>query len=91
PKMELAKHIREREREGEDNEYASDEMLSANDIDSEATIDYDLSDSMMVESIQKQQTKGRKPKILGHKTGKSAKKDRNAKFKTLFSAIAGMF
>ena len=34
-----------------ENAYASDEMLSESDADSEATIDYDFSDPVMVEEV----------------------------------------
>ena len=67
PKMELAKRIRECERRIEDNADASDEMPTASDVDSEATIDYYLADSMMIEGSQKQQTEGVKRRNIDHK------------------------
>ena len=87
--MELAKRIRERERRIEDNADASDGMLAASDVDS--TIDYDLSDSMMVKRIQKQQTEGVKLRNLDHEMRRRNKKAKNTKIRTLLSAIAGMF
>ena len=54
PKMELAKRIRARElREQDEQAYASEEMQSASDAESEATIDYDISDSMLIDEVQK--------------------------------------
>ena len=92
PKMELAKRIHERElRENAENAYTSDEMLSESDADSEATIDYDFSDSMMFEGVQKCQSEYEKHKKSDRKERHRSKKDRNERFKTLFSAIAGMF
>ena len=90
-KMELAKRIRECERRIEDNVDTLDGMLTASDVDSEATIDYDLSDSMMVEGIQKQQTEGVKLRNLDHEMRRRNKKAKNTKIRTLLSAIAGMF
>ena len=66
-------------------------MLSESDADSEATIDYDFSDSMMVEGVQKCQSEYEKHKKSDRKERHRSKKDRNERFKTLFSAIAGMF
>lgn len=66
-------------------------MLTASDADSEATIDYDLSDSMMVEEIQKCRGDGKNPKETLVKKTRKSKHYRDAKFKALFSAIAGMF
>ena len=66
-------------------------MLTASDADSEATIDYDLSDSMMAEEIQKCKEDGTNPKETLVKKTKKSKHFCDAKFKALFSAIAGMF
>ena len=91
PKMELAKRIREHERRTEDNADASDGMLTASDVDSEAIIDYYLADSMMGEGIQKQQTAGVKLRNIDHKMRRRNEKAKNTKIRTLLSAIAGMF
>ena len=94
PTMEFTKRIRERKlrelRENKENAYASDEMLSASDVDSKATIDYDFSDSMMVEEVQKHQSECGAHKKNYQKERPRSKKDRNMKSRTLFSAIAGM-
>lgn len=90
PKMELAKRIRERELR-ENNACTSEEMPSASDVDSEATVDYDLTDSILIEEIKKYQAEDDKVDKNGLKSKKKTKKGRNVKFSTLFSAIANMF
>ena len=91
PKMELTKRIRERElREQDEQAYASEEMQSADDADSDATIDYDLSDSMLIEGVQKVATESEGVKRTRSKRTQRSKKNQNLKLRTLLSAIAGM-
>ena len=91
PKMELTKCIRERElREQDEQAYASEEMQSADDEDSDATIDYDLSDSMLIEGVQKVATESEGAKQTRSKRTQRSKKNQNLKLRTLLSAIAGM-
>ena len=91
PKMELAKRIRARElREQDEQAYASEEMQSASDAESEATIDYDISDSMLIDEVQKCASQVTGAKIFKSKKSSRSKKDQSVKLKTLLSAIAGM-
>ena len=91
PKMELAKRIRARElREQDEQAYASEEMQSASDAESEATIDYDISDSMFIDEVQKCASQVTGAKIFMSKKSSRSKKDQSVKLKTLLSAIAGM-
>ena len=91
PKMELAKRIRARElREQDEQAYASEEMQSASDAESEATIDYDISDSMLIDEVQKCASQVTRAKIFKSKKSSRSKKDQSVKLKTLLSAIAGM-
>lgn len=59
--------------------------------ESEATIDYDLSGSMMIEEILKRKNKHKKRRTLDHETRKKLSKDINAKYRILFNAIDGFF
>ena len=96
PLMELAKRLKAREcREAEEKAPMSSESNSpsdTSDTESMGTIDYELSDSMLVDQV----------KALSAETSvgtkrlakvKRSKRDREmkGKFRTLFSAIAEMF
>ena len=102
--MELAKRLRERKRgekednqgpeehlESEENAYASDDMHSLSGADSEATVNYDQSDSMIVEEVTTYVPPRVKPETVRSKTGAKSRGDQKVKVKTLLNAIAGMF
>ncbi|MCG8045975.1 MAG: RNase H-like domain-containing protein [Candidatus Thiodiazotropha endolucinida] len=92
PKMELAKRVHDRElRENAENAFASEEMQTASDADSEATIDYDPSDAIMIDEIRKCQATVGKDEKNDLRRKKKTKKGRNTKVKTLLSAIASLF
>ena len=65
----------------------SDDVGASSDTDSVKTIDYDWSDSIMVEGVQNPSPDSGKPRKRSYRS----RKDREDKMKTLFSAIAGMF
>ena len=57
----------EEHRESEENAYASDDMYSLSGADSETTVDYDQSDSMMVEEVKTSVPQRVKPEIVRSK------------------------
>ena len=104
PLMELATWLRERKRrekednqgpeehcESEENAYASDDMHSLSGADSEARVDYDQSDSVIVEEVTTYVPPRVKPEIVRSKTRTRSRGDQKVKVKTLLNAIAGMF
>ena len=88
PLMELSKRLKNREsRVAAGDPRMSDDVDASSDTDSVKTIDYDWSDSMMVEGVQNPSPDSGKPRKRSYRS----RKDREDKMKTLFSAIAGMF
>ena len=99
PPMELALRLREQKmREEEENivhdnaghAYASDDMRSLDESDSDATVDYDYSDSMMVNEVKTHLPKEENTEIIRSKRLKKSKSE-SAQVKTLLNAIAGLF
>ncbi|MET0106092.1 MAG: hypothetical protein ABW072_13265, partial [Sedimenticola sp.] len=89
PKMELSKRIRERElRERDEQANASEEMLSDSNVSSDATIDYDIHGSMVIDQVQT--FKAKKNKQSKSTKAQTASKKQKDKLKTLLSAIAGV-
>ncbi|MEW8548330.1 MAG: DDE-type integrase/transposase/recombinase, partial [Candidatus Thiodiazotropha sp.] len=102
PLMELAARLRARKRrenetsesgnhESEDNAYASEDMHSLSGSDSEATVDYDYMDSMMVVQVHNCLQKKETPEAVRARKLKRTCKDKSKQFRTLFNAIAEFF
>ena len=102
--MELASRLRGRERrekeenevpensrESEENAYASSDMHSLSGSDSEATVDYDYSDSMLVNEVEHRLQKKETPETIRIKNQKQSEQGRKTQVKTLLNAIAGFF
>ena len=104
PLMELATRLRERKRRGkednqgpeehrefEENAYASDDRHSLSWADSEATVGYDQSDSMIVQEVTTSVPPRVKPEAVRSKSRTRSRGDQKLKVKTLLNAIARMF
>lgn len=102
PLMELAARLRARERrvnenesdnngKSEENAYASDDMHSLSGSDSEATVDYDYSDSMVVNQVQNDLPKKKYSERIRGKRSKRSFDKKKVQVKTLLNAIAGFF
>ena len=90
PIMELTKRIRERMLREDEQAYVSEEMQSADEADSDATIDYAVSDSMLIEKVHKVETEPENVEQTKSKRTQRSGKDHNIKLRTLLSTIAEM-
>ena len=99
PLMELAGRLRERDRrengqqsencEIADNEYTSEDVQSRSDSD---TVDYDLSDSMMVDEVKATASpKVKRTEYIRSRNQRKSSRGKKAQVKNLLNAIAGMF